>query len=378
MSYRYRRIVAKVGTNILTGGAERLDQSILASLARQIAGLRAAGLQVVVVSSGAIAAGEEALGVTKPRKDVPFKQVMAAVGQSRLMQRYQEAFQPHEVLVAQALITKGDLDDREGYLNVRNTLQGLLDLGVVPIVNENDVVDIHEIGEVVFGDNDNLSAAVASLVDADLLAMLSDIDGLYSSDPRRDPYAEPIHEVERIDERIVALAGGTGSKRGRGGMVTKIEAARVATTSGIAVVLANGHVPNVLERLASGEAIGTLFHPTTSRLDSRRRWMLSGYASKGRVVVDTGASTALSVRNRSLLAAGISRVEGLFGRGDVVDICNGDGERIGSGLTQYSAAELEKIKGVKSSDIMKLLGYKYGDEVVHRNDMVLLARPSAA
>ena len=378
MTYRYEKVVAKVGTNLLTAGTRRLDHGVLASLVGQVAALRQAGVRVVVVSSGAIAAGEEALSITKAHKDVPFKQVMAAVGQSRLMHLYQELFGVHDVLVAQALITKGDLDDREGYLNVRNTLEGLLDLGVVPIVNENDVVDIHEIGEVVFGDNDSLSAAVAGLVDADLLAMLSDIDGLYSSDPRKNPHAEPIREVAVIDSRIASLAGGAGTRHGRGGMATKIEAAKSATTAGITVVIASGHTPNVLTRLAGGEAIGTRFTPTSTRVDSRRRWLLTGFASKGRILIDEGAAAALSVRNRSLLPAGVRSVEGAFGRGDVVDICDDDDARLGSGLTQYSARELDRIKGVKSSDIMKLLGYKYGDEVVHRNDMALLDRRNGA
>ena len=367
---KYRRIVAKLGTNLLTGGGDRLDPTIMAALVDQVAGLRRLGAQVLIVTSGAIAAGQEALGLRKRRKDVPFKQVLAAVGQSHLMHRYRELFGRHDVQVAQALITKGDLDDREGYLNVRNTLEGLLELGVVPIINENDVVDVQEIGGNVFGDNDNLSAVVANLVDADLLALLSDIDGLYTSDPRRDPRAKLVQRIDRIDGRVEALAGGAGTRRGRGGMVTKLQAARLATGSGTDVVIANGRVPDILTRLAVGEPIGTLFAATATKVDSRRRWMLTGLSSRGVIVVDEGAARALCRDNRSLLPAGITAVEGEFGRGDLVDI-RGDGVRLGCGLTNYGSRELDTIKGAKSSQILKLLGYRYGDEVVHRNDLAL-------
>jgi len=378
MSNRYNRIVFKVGTNLLTSGNDRLDPAVLSRLVSQVVELHKAGVQTVIVSSGAIAAGEEALGATKGRKDIPYKQVLAAVGQSRLMHRYQELFQERGIQVAQALITKGDLDNREGYLNVRNTLEGLLDLGVVPIINENDVVDVREIAEIVFGDNDSLSAAVANLVDADLLVLLTDIDGLYTSDPRRNLHAELIHRVEQIDERIETLAGGVGSRRGRGGMMTKIEAAKVATAAGVTVVIASGHVPSALLRLATGEAIGTLFVPTGDRIASRRRWLLSGLGSKGRITVDAGAARALCQDNRSLLPAGISGVSGGFARGDVVDICDGDGVRLASGLAQYTAADVSKIKGARTGNIVKKLGYKYGDEVVHRNDMVLITPPNGS
>ena len=368
----YSRIVAKLGTNLLTGGGEGLDLTLVRSLVEQLAGLHRQGVQVIVVTSGAIAVGRQVLGLSRVRKDVPFKQVLAAVGQGRLMQTYQEFFGAHDVKVAQALIANSDLDDREGYLNVRNTLNGLLELGVVPIVNENDVVAIQEIGPVVFGDNDHLSAMIANLVDADLLAILSDIDGLYTSDPRRNPHAELLSRVEQIDRRIEGLAGGKGSNRGRGGMVTKLQAAKTATSSGVVVAVANGRVPDVLPRLARGEAIGTLFEPTATRLDSRRRWMLSGAGSRGRIVVDAGAAYALTTDHRSLLPAGILSVHGDFGRGDLVEICDEGGGQVGCGLTNYSALELGKIKGLKTGEAEKLLGYKYSDEVVHRNDMVLI------
>ncbi|MEE9285949.1 MAG: glutamate 5-kinase, partial [Dehalococcoidia bacterium] len=236
------------------------------------------------------------------------------------------------------------------------------------------VVDVQEIGGVIFGDNDNLSAVVANVVDADLLVLLSDIDGLYTSDPRRDPHAELVQRVERIDAGIEALAGGAGTRRGRGGMVTKLQAARLATGSGADVVIANGRVPKVLTRLAEGEAIGTLFAATASKVDSRRRWMLTGLSSRGTVIVDGGAARALTQDNRSLLPAGVQAIEGEFGRGDLVDISQSGGARLGCGLTNYSSRELDAIKGARSSEILKLLGYKFGDEVVHRNDLVLMDR----
>jgi glutamate 5-kinase len=379
-SVLYRRIVAKVGTNLLTGGTDRLDEAFMRSLAAQIAGLRRQGVQVCLVTSGAIAAGREALGsaTTSRGKDIPFKQVLASVGQSRLMRRYEELFQSHGIMVGQALITKSDLDAREGYLNVRNTLLGLLELGVVPIINENDVVDVREIGGVVFGDNDNLSAAVAVVVDADLLAILTDIDGLYTADPRRDPNAKLIARVERIDRQIESLAGGVGTARARGGMITKVQAAKLATASGCNVALANGHAAEALTRLARGESLGTLFPAAISKMDSRRRWMLTGLSAHGRIVVDDGAVRALVEQNRSLLPAGVAAIEGEFGRGDLVDIVDKQGARIGCGLTNYASGELRTIKGAKSSDITRLLGYQFGDEVVHRNDLVLLEPAGAA
>lgn len=373
-SNAYSRIVTKVGTNFLTAGTDRLHSPTLERLIHQVSTLKKQGIQVVLVSSGAIAAGSEVLGTKRSRKDIPFKQVMAAVGQGRLMQRYADGFSGHEVEVAQALITKRDLDNREGYLNVRNTLDGLLELGVLPIVNENDVVDVQEIGEVVFGDNDTLSAAVANVIDADLLVILTDTEGLYDSDPRRNPDAKLVHRVDVIDAEIEALAGGSGSTHGRGGMATKLDAAKAATAIGIPVLVASGHVPRVLERIVLGEEIGTLFARRADRVQSKERWLLSGLASRGRIVIDDGAACALLAKPCSLLPAGIANVSGDFGRGDVVDICDGKGARIGSGLTQYASVEIERIKGAKSSDIGKLLGYRYVDEVVLLDDLALVNR----
>jgi len=368
----YRRIVAKFGTNVLTRGSDRLDLEVMGSLVGQVARLHGQGLELIVVSSGAIAAGRHKLGLFKERRGIPFKQVLASVGQSRLMQAYEQLFAWHGITVAQALLTKADLSDRAGYLNARNTLLALLELGVICIVNENDVVATEEIEEARFGDNDNLSAMVANLVDADLLVILTDTQGLYTADPNRDPQARLIPRVERIDEEIERLAVEGTSRRGVGGMTTKIEAARLATASGVAVVIACGFEPEVLPRLARGESLGTLFVPATSKLESRQRWMLSGLSTRGKLVVDAGAAHALRKQNKSLLPAGVKGVEGLFERGEVVNIYDASGQRIACGIANYGSQDIARIKGARSDRIADLLGYEYGAEVVHRNNLVVL------
>ncbi len=367
----YRRIIAKFGTNLLTAGTDRLDLEVMATLVGQVARLHQQGLEVIIVSSGAIAAGRQKLGLPKEAKDVASRQVMAAVGQNALVQSYEQLFGWHGITVAQTLLTKHDLSDRLGYLNARNTLLALLELGVVPIVNENDVVAVDELEGAAFGDNDNLSGMVANLVDADLLVLLGDVAGLYTADPNKDANARLIPRVDRIDERIEGLAGGTKG-RGIGGMVTKVQAAKLAASSGATVIIAEGREHNVLLRLVDGEAIGTLFSPVTSKMESKKRFLLAGLAAKGRLVVDDGAATALTEQNKSLLPAGIKKVEGDFERGDAVNIVDARGERIACGISNYSSAEVVKIKGARSDKIESLLGYGYGDEVVHRNNLVVL------
>lgn len=343
----------------------------MSSLVEQVAYLHKKGLEILIVSSGAIAAGRHKLGFPKERKDIPFKQVLAAVGQSRLMNAYEQLFSWHDITVAQALLTKADLSSRLGYLNARNTLLALLEMRVIPIINENDVVAVEEIEGAVFGDNDNLSAMVANLVDADLLVILSDIAGLFTADPHKDPNAKLIRRVERIDAEIEKLAQDTLSPYGIGGMITKIEAAKLATASGTAVVIADGRERDILIRLVSGEEIGTFFPPTTEKLESRRRWLLSAPA-KGKLFIDEGAKIALKEQNRSLLPVGIKRIEGKFERGDIVTIYDLEGNRLGCGITNYNSQDLSVIKGVHSDKISQLLGYEYGEEVIHRNNLVLL------
>jgi len=368
----YHRVVAKFGTSLLTGGSDRLNQDIMSSLVDQVAQLHQQGVELIVVSSGAIASGRHKLGLTRKVKGIPLKQVFASVGQSRLMYVWEQLFGRHDITVAQALLTKADLSDRAGYLNTRNTLLGLLELRVLCIANENDVVAVDEIQEAKFGDNDNLSAMIANLVDADLLLILGDIAGLYTADPHCEPGARLLSQVERIDSEIERLAASTTSGPGVGGMITKIEAARLATASGVTVVIADGREADVILRLTAGEAIGTRFLPTASKLESRQRWMLSGLSTRGGLVVDDGAALALRKQNRSLLAAGIRQVKGEFQRGDIVNIYDPQGSRLGCGITNYSSADIEAIKGAHSERIATLLGYDYGSEVVHRNNLVVL------
>ena len=368
------RVVVKLGTSLLTSGGDHLDLAIMAGVVDQIVELHSLGRQVIVVSSGAVAAGRERLfrrGVVDSR-NTAFKQVLASIGQSHLMNTYERLFAQHDITIAQALLTRDCLVGRAGYLNARNTLLALCDMGVVCIVNENDVVAVEELEERQFGDNDSLSAMVANLVDADLLVMLTDIDGLYTADPRVHPDATLVPRVDHIDEGIVALAGGTLSGQGIGGMVTKVEAARLATSSGVDVIVANGHEPDVLRRLDAGESIGTLFAASVSKLESRKRWLLSGLASHGRVIVDGGAVRALRKGTGSLLPAGVTSVLGRFARGDIVDIGAEDGARVASGIVNYSSEDLGRIMGQHSERIADVLEHSYGDEVVHRSNMVVL------
>ncbi|MCH9036794.1 MAG: glutamate 5-kinase [Chloroflexi bacterium] len=368
----YRRIVVKLGSNLLTGGGQGLNMEGMASLVGQVARLHRMGVEVLVVTSGAIASGRALLDRIPDHRGVPLRQVLASVGQGRLMQAYDNLFGEYGITVAQALVSRGDLSDRLGYLNVRNTLNTLLDLGVVPIINENDVVAVEEIQETRFGDNDNLSAMVANLVDADLLMLLTDTAGLYTADPHQAPDATLISRVEEIDGEIEALAGGTGNPQGVGGMVTKVQAARLATASGVEVVIADGREEDVVLRLARGESLGTHFPASTTKMESRKRWMLSGLNSRGALRVDLGAARALMKGGKSLLPAGVVAVEGEFQRGDVVSILDGEGTRIACGLANYDAGETAKIKGAHSREIQGLLGHEYGEEVVHRSNLVLL------
>jgi len=369
---RPRRVVAKFGTSLLTGGSDHLDQDMMSDLVTQVAKLKRQGNEILVVSSGAIAAGRYKLGPIRERKGIPFKQVLASVGQGRLMNVYEELFARHNITVAQALLTRADLTDRAGYLNARNTLLALLELGVICIVNENDVVAVDEIEEAKFGDNDNLSAMVANLVDADLLLILTDIAGLFTADPRRNADAKLIPQVDTIDPAIEKLATDTAGNLGTGGMITKLEAAKLATASGVTVIIADGRQPDIITRLTAGEAIGTRFPAATSQLESRQRWMLSGLSTRGELVVDSGAALALKKQKRSLLAAGITRVKGKFQRGDIVNVSDPEGTRLACGLTNYSSSDIDSIKGVHSRRIAAFLGYDYGSEVIHRNNLVVL------
>jgi glutamate 5-kinase len=368
----YRRIVAKFGTNLLTAGTDQLDASTMSSLVAQVIRLTDEGREVLIVTSGAIAAGRQRLGMAQDRRDIPFRQVLASVGQAHLMQQYDACFAASGRIVAQTLLSKRDLSDRIGYLNARNTLLGLLEIGVVPIVNENDAVAIDEIAGAKIGDNDNLSALVANLIDADLLALLTDTGGLYTADPRTHKTARLIERIDRVTPEIEAIAGVSDSARGTGGMATKLQAAKLGTGGGSDVFIADGREPDVLYRLAQGEHVGTLLPARKSRVESRKRWMLSGLTTKGAIIVDAGAARALTERSKSLLPAGVRDVQGPFKRGDTVNIVLPDGQPIACGITNYDDRDLTAIRGLRSDRIESVLGYQYGSEVVHRNNLVVL------
>ena len=375
----YHRIVVKVGTAVLTDTRNEggLNLPVMADLVRQLSHLRTEQCaEVIFVTSGAIAAGRQELrqaGLQVAERDIPSRQALAAIGQGRLIHAYQQMFEIYGVHVAQALLTIEDLAERQPYLNVRNTLTALLDIGVVPILNENDVVAVDEIGEV-FGDNDRLSALVANLVDADLLVILTDTDGLYTADPHRNPDATLVPVVDRVDDRIQAMVGTHRNPWARGGMPTKVEAARLVTSAGIAMVLCSGREDDTILRAARGEPVGTLFRPTGGKLEARKRWMLNRVKDSkwGEIEVDGGAADALLNRHVSLLPAGVQGVRGDFHRGDIVYIVDEPGQHIACGIANYDAQDIARIRGFQSDGIVAILGYHYGQEIVHRNNLVLI------
>jgi glutamate 5-kinase len=363
-----KRIVVKLGTSVLTDGTKQLSRRRMLEIVRQAAQLHDAGRQVVIVSSGAMAAGRETLNDPALDRSVPAKQMLAAVGQGRLIQIYTELFSIFDITVGQVLLTRGDLANRTGYLNARDTLLTLLAHRIIPIINENDTIATEEIK---VGDNDNLSALVSNLVDADLLILLTDQLGLYSADPRTDPNAQLIPLVERIDESVWARAGGTSTGLGTGGMLTKLQAAQLAGHSGTVTVIASGALPDVLVDIAAGKQIGTTFLATTTHRESRKRWLLSE-KPQGEIRIDAGAVTKLSSNGASLLPVGIIGTSGDFERGAPVRVVGIDGKPIAVGAANYTSDEIERLIGVRSSQIASVLGYTYGDEVIHRNDLVLL------
>jgi glutamate 5-kinase len=369
--YLWQRPVLKFGTSTLTGGTRQISLAKLGDLVEQVVTLRLAGLQPVVVSSGAIAAGRQRLGFPRDRKDVSFKQLLAAVGQSRLMHLYDQFFDFHGVTSAQVLLTRADLSERQRYLNARNTLLGLCERGVIPVINENDAVAVDEIR---VGDNDTLSALVANLIDADLLVLVSDIPGLYTGDPAVDERAVLLREVQAITPEVEAYAGSVRPGLGIGGMATKLSAAKLATASGAEVRIVDGRERDVLLRVLRGETLGTRFAARADPVEGRKRWILSGLSPAGVLRVDDGASSALLERGASLLPAGIAEVSGDFDRGDSVDILAGNGRRIARGIVNYHADDVRKIQRRQSTEIEGILGYSYGDYVVHRDNLVCFGR----
>lgn len=366
----YRRIIVKFGTSTLTAGTKNISPAHMVDLARQASLLLDGGIQIALVSSGAIAAGREALGYPALPGFIPAKQMLAAVGQPRLMGLYEQYFAIYGKTVAQVLLTRADIADRRRYLNARETLEALLSQGVVPIINENDTVATEEIR---VGDNDNLSALVANLIDADLLVLLTDQDGLFTADPRQDPSARLIDEVAgpEISPALWRAAGGSSTGLGVGGMVTKLQAADLARRGGTAVVIARGGDPDVILRIAAQEAVGTRLLPAVSTLEHRKRFLLAGMRSSRALGIDDGAARAL-LHGGSLLPVGVKHVEGSFERGDAVRVVTLEGKEVAVGLVNYSARDLDRLCGRQSSEIESALGYTFGDEVIHRNNLMLL------
>ena len=363
-----RRLVVKVGSALVTNNGAGLDLEAIRDWARQIAALREAGKEVVMVSSGAIACGMQRLGWKKRPHTVHELQAAAAVGQMGLVQVYEGAFSRHGLHTAQILLTHEDLSDRKRYLNARSTLTTLLDLGVVPIINENDTVVTDEIK---FGDNDTLGALVANLVEADALIILTDQKGLYTADPRKDPAATLISEAEAGDPKLEGMAGGAGTSIGKGGMITKVLAAKRAAGSGAHTAIASGHEADAIMRLARGEALGTLLVATTAPLAARKQWLADHLQLAGRLVLDAGAIAALE-QGRSLLPIGVTAVEGEFERGAAVACISPEGREIARGLANYGSGESRLITRKSSQEIEDLLGYVDEPELIHRDNLILL------
>jgi glutamate 5-kinase len=364
-----KRVVIKIGSNILTDAKEGLNTRRIYLIAKDVAGLTDLGFEVVLVSSGAIAAGMKKLGLKERPRDVKLKQASAAIGQSSLMWAYEKSFSDFDKKVAQVLLTRDDFSDRRRYINSKNTLTTLLSYGVIPIVNENDTVATDEIK---FGDNDNLAALVASLIEAERLIILSDVDGLYTEDPKTHPGARIIECVEEITPVLEAKAKGAGSIVGTGGMYSKLLATKKAVNHGITVHIVNGRKEGLLCPLMKGKHYGTLFKPKEGKLSLKKGWIAYSSRAKGNVIIDEGAVRAIIHGGKSLLPSGIVSVEGEFDIGDSVYCLDSKRNRIAKGLTNYSFSELERIKGKKTSEIEKILGYKYSDEVIHRDNLVLV------
>ncbi len=365
-------VVIKIGTSSLTQAETgNLALATVASLVEVLCQLRSNGYQVVLVSSGAVGVGCARLKLTERPRAIALKQAVAAVGQGRLIRIYDDFFGVLQQPIAQVLLTRGDLADRSRYLNASNTFQELLRLGVIPIVNENDTVAVDELK---FGDNDTLSALVASLVHADWLFLLTDVDSLYSADPRIDPAAQPIRKIERLEDLVTlqVQAGGQGSRWGTGGMATKISAATIATDAGVRTVITQGQTPANIPRILAGESIGTQFLPHPAPINARKHWIAHTLIPAGTLVLDIGAAGAIAKQGKSLLAAGIQQVEGEFEPQQAVRLCDPTGQEVARGLVNYSSAELQQIKGHRSAEIPTILGYAGAETVIHRDNLVVL------
>ena len=367
---KYNRIVIKAGTGVVTDHGKTLDLSTLKNLVSQISKLKTLGKEIVLVTSGGIAAGKSILQ-KNDNDNISFKQVLASVGQSYLMRTYINLFEAKNLTVAQALLTRENFSKRLSYLNVRNTLNKLLEIGIIPIINENDVVTIEEIGAS-FGDNDKLSALVASIVDANLLIILTDTNGLYSNDPKQDSSAQLIKKVDKIDSKIRSYAKNEHDSWSKGGMPSKIDAAYIATKAGIPVVICNGKDSTILEKIVENEEVGTIFKTNTTLLDNKKRWLLGAVSENNQIIVDKGAEIAIQKGVNSLLPSGVVDINGDFKRGESINIVNQDKKIIACGISNYDAESVLELKGIHSSKISEILGFDFGEEIIHRNNMILL------
>ncbi|HNX28270.1 MAG TPA: glutamate 5-kinase [Syntrophomonadaceae bacterium] len=361
-----QRIVVKVGTSTLTYANGKLNLNRMERLVRELADLHNAGKEVILVSSGAIGVGAERMGIKAAPRTIPEKQALAAIGQGALLHMYEKLFAEYSKIVAQVLLTRDDFTERMRYLNATNALLAILAMQVIPIINENDTVVVEEIK---FGDNDTLSALVAGITDADLLIILSDVDGLCDSDPRLNSAAVLQNEVMEITAEMENSAGTKGSSFSSGGMATKLKAAGMCMATGVPMVIANNNLENVIRKIVNGKDIGTLFVPREEKMQARKRWIAFGSVTHGKLTIDEGALTALVKRGKSLLPSGIIKVEEDFDRGEVVSVITADGHEIARGMVNYSADEIKLIAGHKSADIGKILAAKDYDEVIHRNNL---------
>jgi len=368
LTKRIKRLVVKVGSGVITSRPDGLLKDRIAAVVAQLAQAVTDGYEVILVTSGAVAAGVSVLG-DRDMHGIPMRQAAAAVGQSRLIWKYEKHFQSHHCSVAQVLLTQDDVANRRRFLNARNTFGTLLSLGIIPVVNENDSVVVEEIK---FGDNDTLSGLVASLVDADLLLILSDVDGFYTADPSTDPTARRLTTVQHVDDNIRAMATGPTSREGTGGMITKVAAAARLADVGIPTLLIDGTLPDGITRALAGESIGTLFEAATIPRSAKKHWLAHVARVDGTLHLDAGAVKALTQLKRSLLPSGITRVEGHFEMGEGVSCVGPDGKEVARGLTNYGADSVNRIKGKNTSEIEDILGHKAYDEVIHRNNLTLL------
>ncbi|HOJ71378.1 MAG TPA: glutamate 5-kinase [Syntrophorhabdaceae bacterium] len=363
-----RRVVIKIGTSVLLDDRKRISIQMIDSIGEQIKAIQRKGVKPVIVTSGAIACGMEILNLKKKPKEIEKRQALASIGQVLLMKMYLDVFEKKDIKIGQILLTHEDIASKNRCLNLMNTLNALINMDIVPVINENDALSFKEIK---FGDNDNLSALIAQISNADLLLLLSDVEGLYEKDPKRYPDARIIKLVERIDKDIEKTAGGTRSEKSIGGMVSKLEAAKKAGYYGIPTRIVKGDIKDIIPRVITGEEIGTLFLPR-GKIARNKWWTAFAYKIKGYIDIDEGATQAIIDRGKSLLPSGIIGTVGEFSRGDCVELKGIKGRVIARGITNYSSSDINKIKGIKSVDIEKKLGYKYTDEIIHRDNMVIL------